>query len=69
MTEDLPTVVSEATFTVGGIQVRCYVLTNGQRVINADDFESLMEFLHSGQTVVEVEEYEKLQRWYRESMN
>lgn len=36
-----PVAVAEATFRLFGVDLRCYVLDNGQRIINADDVAKL----------------------------
>lgn len=36
----LPKAISEATFRVFGVDIKCYVLENGQRVVDADSVEA-----------------------------
>ena len=38
----VPNAISESTFTLIGVTVRCYVLSDGRRVVNVDDFNALM---------------------------
>lgn len=42
-TETIPTAVWEGTFTIMGVPLRCSVLNNGQRVINAEDIDALFD--------------------------
>lgn len=37
MTDGLPVATWEGTFTILGVPLRCAVLDNGQRVVNAED--------------------------------
>lgn len=39
--EDIPTAVSEGSFIVGGVTLRTYMLSDGRRIINADDVAEL----------------------------
>ena len=43
MTEEIPMVVWEGAFVLFGVKVRCYVLDDGQRIMNADDTSRLFE--------------------------
>lgn len=36
----LPVATHEAVMHIGGHSIRCYVLSDGQRVLNADDVEA-----------------------------
>ena len=48
MSEDqTPAAVSESIFTIFGVTLRCYVLDNGQRVINGEDMERLFAHMTS----------------------
>lgn len=40
--EDIPTVTHESTQEIMGVQIRTYVLDDGRRIINADDFHKLL---------------------------
>ena len=37
----MPTAVSEGSFSVGGVTLRTYMLSDGRRIINADDAAEL----------------------------
>ena len=41
--EDLPEPIWSGTFTMFGYEIRCHVLSNGQRVIEADSAQALLE--------------------------
>ena len=43
---DLPVSTHEGVFNFGGVDIRCYRLSNGDAVFNADDFKKVFgEFL------------------------
>lgn len=42
---DIPQVVHEGTQEIMGVTLRTYVLDDGRRIINADDFHKLMEVM------------------------
>lgn len=41
--DDIPTATHESVQEFFGVKVRTYVLDDGRRIINADDFHKLME--------------------------
>ncbi|MGD9728321.1 MAG: hypothetical protein AB7R40_23700 [Nitrospiraceae bacterium] len=41
--EDIPQAIAENEMELLGVKVRFYVLDDGSRIINADDFHKLME--------------------------
>lgn len=43
MTDSLPTPVWSGSFTVFGVEVKCHVLDNGQRIIEAGSLEQLLD--------------------------
>ena len=44
--DDLPTVISEGVWRVtDGVVIRCYNLSNGERVFDADDVAAVFGFL------------------------
>lgn len=51
MTDDLPTVVSTGEWVVGPLTLRVHVLSNGQRVIDADDARKFFDFLDAVEEV------------------
>lgn len=40
--EDIPVATHESVQTIMGVEVRSYVLDDGRRIINAEDFGKLM---------------------------
>ena len=40
---DLPKATWEGEFTIAGITLHCYVLDNGQRIVNAEDIDRLID--------------------------
>jgi hypothetical protein len=45
MTQDIPVAVWSGTFTVFGVEMKCHVLDNGQRIIEADSLQNFFEAL------------------------
>lgn len=46
MSEDVPVSIAQSTFKVFGVDVKCHVLDNGQRIIEADSMNQLLEAMH-----------------------
>jgi hypothetical protein len=61
MPDHPPTVISTGVFLLGGVALTCHVLSNGQRVIDA---ESLERLLGEGVQVTE-EEAVQFARWMK----
>lgn len=65
MSDDIPEVVSSASFTIMGVEIKCHMLSNGQRVIGAESMDAL--FAVMGDDEVEVDptdsEFLALLRW------
>jgi hypothetical protein len=47
MTEDLPKVTHTCAFTLWGVNIKCYILSDGKRIIDGQDFERLLKVLDS----------------------
>lgn len=43
--EDIPTATHESVQTFFGVKVRTYVLDDGRRIVNADDFHELIRVM------------------------
>jgi hypothetical protein len=43
-----PVAVWSGSFRIWGIELRCYVLDTGERIINGDDFDTFMGALGDG---------------------
>jgi len=41
--EDIPQATHESVQTIMGVELRTYVLDDGRRIINADDFHKFLE--------------------------
>ena len=61
---DIPHVVWEGEFTLMGCRMRCYVLSDGQRILNAEDVHAWVRALNDG-TIGDVDaaEVERFARW------
>ena len=46
--DPLPRAIRESTFTLYGVRVRCYVLDDGQRIVDASDFEQVIIAISAG---------------------
>jgi hypothetical protein len=64
----IPTAVRSATFTLFGVELRCHVLSDGRRVIDAESFENFMAMMaaapHAG-TEADLAEAQRFARWKR----
>lgn len=65
MTDDLPTAVQEPAFDLGGVTIRCYVLSDGQRLLNADDVEKFMGLLSATDWHPDQEAFADMLEWSR----
>jgi protein associated with RNAse G/E len=67
MEKELPKAIAESQFTLFGINLKCYVLDNGARIIDAKDMESLFEAMQYANALDDVvttnEELEKFAKW------
>ena len=59
----LPKAVWEGTFNFGGIELRCYVLDDGKRIINSDDMAKLFKAMEEKDLEFTPEEVDKFSRW------
>jgi hypothetical protein len=59
-----PVAVWEGTFTIFGVILRYYVLDDGRRMINAEDFAHVLRVMESGERVAmgNVEEFARWQK-------
>ena len=62
MADDIPRMIEEGELTIAGIRLRSYVLSNGMRVIHADDVDTWVEALLGG-TPFTTDDGEKLGRF------
>lgn len=54
---ELPTSIASATFTVFGVEVRCHVLSDGQRVIDAESAAALFEAMAADEPMGDMESF------------
>ena len=47
ITGDIPYVVRSGVLRIGSDELRCYVLSNGQRIFDADDFGRFFGFMEA----------------------
>jgi hypothetical protein len=59
----LPMAVWQGTFTLFGVELRCSVLDNGARVINAEDVQRLFHAMGDPGVSVVPAEIERFARW------
>ena len=59
---DLSHAVHEGSFTIAGVIVRTYVLSDGRRIMDADDVAALFEAMGAGASPT-IEEAEAFARW------
>ncbi len=45
---DLPTAIWSGEFQIGSVKLKCHVLDNGQRVIDAESVDEFFRFLDDG---------------------
>jgi hypothetical protein len=66
MTE-LPKAVWQGSFNVWGIELKCYVLDTGQRIIDAESMDRFIEALTSGDHEPDInDELATFLRWQKE---
>lgn len=64
MTEDeIPNVISESSITIGGIDIKCFILEDGQRVLDAPSMDRFVAALESGKFAEA--EAETLAKWIK----
>lgn len=63
MSERIQTAIAEDTFFLFGVRVRCYVLDDGRRIVNADDLAAMFESMATGDH--DSAQVEAFVRWQR----
>lgn len=62
---DIPHTVWSGSFHIFGVEVKCYTLSNGQRVIEAASVEALFEAMGDPATVEDVStDMEAFYKWH-----
>jgi hypothetical protein len=66
-TSDLPVSVRQGSFKLFGVDVHCHVLSNGERVIEADSMHALLSAMADpgNSTETSEEDLAKFARWQR----
>lgn len=59
----LPHAVWSGSFHIFGVEVRCHNLSDGQRIIEAESVNRLMEAMGAEGTVIDQAELEAFARW------
>jgi hypothetical protein len=65
MPDDPLVAIASSAFTLSGVRLRCYVLSNGQRVVNADDAQTLFDAWGTGVQAPDEDEIEAVARWLK----
>jgi hypothetical protein len=65
MSEEPPVSVWSGTFRIWGIDLKCHVLSNGQRIIEQRSFIQFMESLANGAPIADEDDFEAFARWQR----
>jgi len=60
----VPHAVWSGSFRLFGVDVKCYVLDNGERIIEADSFHAVLEAMGSG-AEIDTAQVEAFTRWQR----
>jgi UDP-N-acetyl-D-mannosaminuronate dehydrogenase len=63
---DLPKSVASNIIHIAGLPLRCYVLDNGMRVIDADDAERFFKMLETGEAEITAEQADELARFIKQ---
>jgi hypothetical protein len=63
MSDALPQAIATSEMTIGGITLRCHVLDDGRRVLEADGMDRLVEALEAGE--LDVQDADRLGRWMK----
>jgi hypothetical protein len=62
---DIPTAVWSGSFSVFGVELKCHVLDNGQRIIEADSMADFFNGLADADAVAEDPNLDEFVRWFR----
>ncbi len=64
---DLPHVTHTGVLDIGGFQIHIYQLSNGQRIILAEDLERFIETLEGEGTVITEPAEKRVEQWHRDA--
>jgi hypothetical protein len=60
----VPASIWQGTFTLFGVEVKCHVLSDGQRIIEAESLRKVLEAMYSGAELNQAEVV-RFGRWQR----
>lgn len=63
--DEIPSAIWEGKFRLFGVEAKCYVLSDGRRIIDADDFHAIFEAMANGAEIMEGE-MESFVRWQQD---
>ena len=66
-TTELPTSTWQGSFKIYGIELKCHVLSDGQRIIEGEGLEKLFEAMSAGGwgQILDHEEINKFAKWQK----
>lgn len=62
-TDNIPKAVWEGTFTVFGVELKCYILDNGQRIVDAECMDKLLEVMNNPDANAEPGDIDEFTKW------
>lgn len=60
---DLPTSVWQGTFTLLGVEIRCHVLSDGQRIIEPESMDEFFRLSANSNAEIDQAELLRFSRW------
>lgn len=57
--EDIPKSIANSTINLFGVELKCHVLDNGKRVIEAESMEKLFDYMANGNPEITEENTEE----------
>ena len=62
----IPKAIADATFTISGVPIKCYVLDDGRRIIDTDDFAVLMDRMADSSATIDGGDLDEFTKWLKE---
>jgi hypothetical protein len=64
MSDDLPACIWSGSFNICGVEMRCHVLSDGQRIIEAESMERFLAAMDgSAPPTIDLDQMRAFQRW------
>jgi hypothetical protein len=63
MSTEIPKAVWEGTFTVFGVELKCYILDNGQRIIDTECMDKLLKVMNDPDVNAEPGDIDEFTKW------